>query len=105
MIAFLNTPEYATFSNTLGPGASLTGITIRVVVADYDFLPQTEEALKFAQKPGAPVVIDINKANTKWANIDRVKVQMQARGIAHADWSGDTLCLGISALKGTNIDK
>jgi translation initiation factor IF-2 len=83
----------------------LTGITIRVVAADDDFLRQTEEALKFAQKAGVPIVLGINKANTKWTNIDRVKVQMQAHSIAHADWSGDTLCLGISALKGTNIDK
>jgi translation initiation factor IF-2 len=65
----------------------LTGITIRVVAADDNFMPQTEEALKFAQKAGAPIVIDINKANTKWANIDRVKLQMQAHGIAHAEWN------------------
>lgn len=104
-ITFLDTPGHAAFSNMRERGAEVTDIAILVVAADDGFMPQTDEALKFAQKAGVPVVVAINKIDAKGANFDRVKQQMQQRGIAPEDWGGDTLCVGISALKGTNIDE
>ena len=35
---------------------------------------------------------------------DRVKQQMQEKGIAPEDWGGETIAVEVSALKGTNID-
>ncbi|MDR0740939.1 MAG: translation initiation factor IF-2 [Puniceicoccales bacterium] len=104
-ITFLDTPGHAAFSNMRERGANLTDIAILVVAADDGFMPQTDEALKFAQKAGVPVVVAINKIDAKGANLDRVKQQMQQRGIAPEEWGGDTLCVGISALKGTHIDE
>ncbi len=104
-ITFLDTPGHAAFSKMRERGANVTDIAILVVAADDGFMPQTDEALAFAQKAGVPVVVAINKMDSKGANIDRVKQQMQKRGISSEDWGGETLCTPISALKNTNIDK
>jgi translation initiation factor IF-2 len=104
-ITFLDTPGHAAFSNMRERGANITDIAILVVAADDGFMPQTDEALKFAQKAEIPVVVAINKIDAKGANVDRVKQQMQQRGIAPEEWGGDTLCMGISALKGTHVDE
>ena len=104
-ITFLDTPGHAAFSKIRQRGATVTDIAVLVVAADDGFMPQTEEALKFAQKENVPVIVAINKIDAKGANEDHIKQQMQKHGIAPEDWGGDTLCAGISALKGTNIDK
>lgn len=104
-ITFLDTPGHAAFSKMRERGANVTDVAILVVAADDGFMPQTDEALNFAQKAGVPVVVAINKCDARGANVDRVKQQMQKRGIAPEDWGGETLCQPISALKGENIDK
>ncbi len=104
-ITFLDTPGHAAFSKIRQRGATVTDVAVLVVAADDGFMPQTEEALKFAQKENVPVIVAINKIDAKGANEDHIKQQMQKHGIASEDWGGDTLCVGISALKGTNIDK
>lgn len=103
-ITFIDTPGHAAFSKMRQRGADVTDIAILVVAADDGFKPQTDEALKFAQKAGVPIVVAINKMDSPGANIDRVKQQLQERGIAPEDWGGETLCTPVSALKGTNID-
>jgi translation initiation factor IF-2 len=103
-ITFIDTPGHAAFSKMRQRGADVTDIAILVVAADDGFKPQTDEALKFAQKAGVPIVVAINKMDAPGANIDRVKQQLQERGIAPEDWGGETLCTPVSALKGTNID-
>ena len=104
-ITFLDTPGHAAFSKMRERGANVTDIAILVVAADDGFMPQTDEALNFAQKAGVPIVVAINKMDAKGANIDRVKQQMQKRGITSEDWGGEVLCQPVSALKGENIDK
>jgi len=104
-ITFLDTPGHAAFAKMRLRGAIVTDIAILVVAADDGFMPQTDEALKFAQQSGVPVIVAINKIDSKGANIDRVKTQMQERGIPPEDWGGETICVGISALKGENIDE
>ena len=102
-ITFLDTPGHAAFSKIRQRGATVTDIAVLVVAADDGFMPQTDEALKFAQKENVPVVVAINKIDAKGANVDRVKQQMQKRGLTPEDWGGDTLCVGISALNGTHV--
>lgn len=104
-ITFLDTPGHAAFSKMRERGANVTDIAILVIAADDSFMPQTEEALAFAQKAGVPVIVAINKMDAKGANIDNVKRQMQAKGIAPEDWGGETLCCPVSALKATNINE
>ncbi|WP_309382534.1 translation initiation factor IF-2 [Cerasicoccus frondis] len=104
-ITFIDTPGHAAFSKMRERGANVTDVAILVVAADDGFMPQTDEALKFAQKANVPIVVAINKMDAKGANIDRVKQQMQERGIASEDWGGETLCTPVSAINGEGIEE
>ncbi|MDR1890740.1 MAG: translation initiation factor IF-2 [Puniceicoccales bacterium] len=103
-ITFIDTPGHAAFSKMRERGANVTDIGVLVVAADDGFMPQTDEALKFAKKANIPIIVAINKIDSKGANLDRVKQQMQQRNITPEEWGGETLCTGISALHGTNIE-
>ena len=104
-ITFIDTPGHAAFSKMRERGANLTDIAIIVVAADDGFMPQTDEALKFVQRASVPVVVAVNKIDAKGANRERVRQQMQQRGIAAEDWGGETLCCDISAINGDGVDR
>ncbi|HSY54743.1 MAG TPA: translation initiation factor IF-2, partial [Opitutaceae bacterium] len=50
-------------------------------------------------------LVAVNKMDTKGANLDRVKGQMQERNIAPEDWGGETVTVPVSAIKGTGINE
>ena len=104
-ITFLDTPGHAAFNQMRARGADVTDVAILIVAADDGFMPQTDEALKFIQKSGVQPIVAINKIDTPGANIDKVKTQMQERGIPSEDWGGETICVPISALKGDGIEE
>lgn len=103
-ITFLDTPGHAAFNQMRARGADVTDVAVLIVAADDGFMPQTDEALKFIQKAGVQPIVAINKIDTQGANIDRVKTQMQERGIPSEDWGGETITVAISALKGDGIE-
>ncbi len=103
-VTFLDTPGHAAFAKMRERGASVTDVAVLVVAADDGFMPQTDEALKFAQKHARAIVTAINKTDAKGANVDRVKQQMQQRGITPEDWGGETIAVPVSALKGDGMD-
>ena len=103
-ITFLDTPGHAAFSKIRERGANLTDVAVLVVAADDGFMPQTDEALKFAQRAQGTLVVAINKMDSKGADADKVKTQMQERSIPPEDWGGDVVTVPISALKGDNIE-
>ena len=102
-ISFIDTPGHAAFSKMRERGANVTDIAILVVAADDGFMPQTEEALRFAQKAQVEIIVAINKCDSKGANPDKVRTQMQEKGIQAEDWGGQTIAQNISALKGEGI--
>ena len=104
-ITFIDTPGHAAFSLMRERGANVTDLAILVIAADDAFKPQTEEALRFAKEANNSIIVAINKVDAKGANVDRVKQQMQEKGIAPEDWGGETIAVEVSALKGTNIDE
>ncbi len=104
-ITFLDTPGHAAFNKMRARGADVTDVAILIVAADDGFMPQTDEALKFIQNAGSQPIVAINKIDTQGASIDRVKTQMQERGIPSEDWGGETICVPISALNGDGIDE
>ena len=104
-ITFLDTPGHAAFSKIRERGANLTDVSVLVVAADDGFMPQTDEALKFAQRSQSALLVAINKMDAKGADADKVKTQMQERSIPSEDWGGDVVTVAISALKGENVNE
>lgn len=104
-ITFLDTPGHAAFSKIRERGANLTDVSVLVVAADDGFMPQTDEALKFAQRSQSALIVAINKIDTKGADADKVKTQMQERSIPSEDWGGDVVTVPISALNGDNVEE
>lgn len=103
-ITFLDTPGHAAFSKIRERGANLTDVSVLVVAADDGFMPQTDEALKFAQRAQGSLLVAINKMDVKGADAEKVKTQMQERSIASEDWGGEIVTVPVSALKGENVD-
>jgi translation initiation factor IF-2 len=103
-ITFLDTPGHAAFSKIRERGANLTDVSVLVVAADDGFMPQTDEALKFAQRAQGTLLVAINKMDSKGADQDKVKTQMQERSIPSEDWGGEVVTVPISALKGDGVD-
>jgi translation initiation factor IF-2 len=103
-ITFLDTPGHAAFTKMRARGANVTDIAVLVVAADDGFMPQTDEALQHAQNAKVALIVAVNKMDVKGANLDRVKGQMQERGIAPEDWGGETICVPVSATKGQGIN-
>jgi translation initiation factor IF-2 len=104
-ITFLDTPGHAAFNKMRARGANVTDIAVLVVAADDGFMPQTDEALEHIKNAKVTLLVAVNKIDTKGANLDRVKGQMQERGVAPEDWGGDTITVPVSALKGTGINE
>ena len=102
-ITFLDTPGHAAFNKMRARGASVTDIAVLVIAADDGFMPQTDEALHHALGAKVTLMVAVNKMDVKGANIDRIKTQMQERGIPPEDWGGDTVTVPVSALKGTGL--
>jgi len=102
-ITFLDTPGHAAFNKMRARGASVTDIAVLVVAADDGFMPQTDEALKHAQNAKVALLVAVNKMDVKGANLDRVKAQMQDRGIPPEDWGGTTITVPVAAIKDQGI--
>jgi len=103
-ITFIDTPGHAAFNEMRARGANVTDVAILVVAADDGFMPQTDEALKHIRNAGVTPIVAINKIDTKGANIDRVKTQMQERNLMAEDWGGETITVPVSAVRGDGMD-
>ena len=103
-ITFLDTPGHAAFTAMRARGATVTDIVVLVVAADDGLMPQTIEAINHAKAAKVSVVVAINKIDLPGANVDRVKTQLQEKGLTPEDWGGDTIVCPVSALKGTGIE-
>ena len=103
-ITFLDTPGHAAFTSMRARGANVTDIVVLVVAADDGMMPQTLEALAHARAAKVQIIVAITKTDTTGANIDRVKGQLQEKGLSPEDWGGDTICVPVAALKGVGVD-
>jgi translation initiation factor IF-2 len=103
-ITFLDTPGHAAFTAMRARGANVTDIVVLVVAADDGIMPQTLEALAHARAAKVQIIVAITKTDTTGANIDRVKGQLQEKGLSPEDWGGDTICVPVAALKGIGVD-
>ncbi|MEO8350954.1 MAG: translation initiation factor IF-2 [Chthoniobacteraceae bacterium] len=102
-ITFLDTPGHAAFTAMRARGANVTDIVVLVVAADDGIMPQTIEAMNHAKAAHVQIVVAITKMDAPGANIDRVKGQLQDKGLAPEDWGGNTICCPVSAIKGEGV--
>jgi translation initiation factor IF-2 len=103
-ITFLDTPGHAAFTAMRARGANVTDIVVLVVAADDGLMPQTIEAINHAKAAKVQLMVAVNKIDLPTANVDKVKTQLQERGLTPEDWGGDIICCPVSATKGTGID-
>jgi translation initiation factor IF-2 len=104
-ITFLDTPGHEAFTAMRARGAQGANIAIIVVAADDGVMPQTREAIDHAKAAKVPLIIALNKIDKPNANPDRVKQQLTDIGVLIEEYGGDTVCVPISARKGTGIDE
>ena len=104
-ITFLDTPGHEAFTAMRSRGAHITDIVVLVVAADDGVMPQTIEAIDHAKAANVPIVVAINKIDRPQVNIDRVKKQLNALGLAPEDWQGQTIMVGVSAKTGEGVDE
>jgi translation initiation factor IF-2 len=104
-ITFIDTPGHEAFTAMRARGAKVTDLVVLVVAADDGIMPQTNEAINHARAAKVPILVAINKIDMGSANIDRVKTQLQDKGLTPEDWGGETICVPVSATKGTGIDQ
>lgn len=102
-ITFLDTPGHAAFAAIREHSAHLTDIAIIVVAADDGVKPQTVEAIRFARKAGARMIIAINKIDKEGANPNLVKQQLADQQVLVEEWGGDVVALELSAKTGKGI--
>ena len=103
-ITFLDTPGHAAFTAMRARGANVTDIVVLVVAADDGLMPQTFEAISHAKAAKVQIMVAINKIDLPSANLDKVKTQLQDKGLTPEDWGGEIICCPVSATKGTGVD-
>lgn len=103
-ITFLDTPGHAAFTAMRARGASVTDVVILVVDSSDGIMPQTLEALSHAKAANVKIIVAITKIDQAGANVDKVKGQLQEKGLVPEDWGGETIVCPVSAIKGTGMD-
>jgi translation initiation factor IF-2 len=104
-ITFLDTPGHAAFTAMRARGANVTDIVVLIVAADDGIMPQTIEALNHAKAAKVKIIVAITKIDLPGANVDKVKGQLQERGLAPEDWGGDVGVISVSAVKGIGVQE
>jgi len=61
--------------------------------------------LKHIQNAKVALIVAVNKMDMKGANLERVKAQMQERGIPPEDWGGVTITVPTAAVKDQGISE
>jgi translation initiation factor IF-2 len=105
-IIFLDTPGHEAFSKMRGRGIGVADIAILIVAADDGVMPQTVEAIKFAQEAKLPIIVAINKVD----KVDHARIESVRRGLAQygllpEEWGGDVICIPISAKTGLGVEQ
>jgi translation initiation factor IF-2 len=104
-LTFIDTPGHAAFTEMRARGARVTDIVILVVAATEGIMPQTVEAIEHAKAAGVPIVVAVNKCDLPGANSQQARQRLMEHGLVPEDFGGDVICVDVSALKRTGIDR
>ncbi|RIL04680.1 MAG: translation initiation factor IF-2, partial [Proteobacteria bacterium] len=104
-ITFIDTPGHEAFTLMRARGAEVTDIVILVVAATEGIMPQTVEAINHAKAAQVPILVAINKVDLPDANPQVCRQRLMEHGLVPEDFGGDTICVNVSALKGTGLDQ
>jgi len=104
-ITFIDTPGHAAFTLMRARGAEITDIVILVVAATEGIMPQTVEAIGHAKAAGVPLIVAINKCDLPDANPQLCRQRLMEHGLVPEDFGGETICVNVSATKGTGLDQ
>jgi len=104
-ITFIDTPGHQAFTAMRARGAHVTDIVVLVVAADDGIMPQTIEALNHARAAKVKIIVAITKIDSTGANIDKVKGQLQEKGLQPEDWGGDIGVCPVAAIKGQGVNE
>lgn len=104
-ITFIDTPGHAAFTTMRARGAQVTDIVVLVVAANDGIMPQTIEAIDHAKAAEVPIIVAVNKVDLPDANPQIVRQRLMEHGLVPEDFGGETICVDVSATRGTNLDK
>ncbi len=104
-IIFIDTPGHAAFTETRARGAKVTDIVVLVVAADEGMKEQTYEALDHAKAAEVTIIIAINKMDRPGADPEKIKKQLNEKGVVCEEWGGDVIVCPISAKTGEGINQ
>jgi translation initiation factor IF-2 len=104
-LTFIDTPGHEAFTGMRARGAQVTDIVVLVVAASEGIMPQTVEAIEHARAAEVPIVVAINKVDLPDANPQMVRQRLMEHGLVAEDFGGETICVNVSATKGTGLDQ
>lgn len=105
LITFIDTPGHEVFEKMRSRGADVADIVVLVVAANDSVKPQTVEAIKHIQKSQKPTIVAITKIDLPDINIERVKKELQSKGIAAENYGGDVPVVEVASPKGKGISE
>jgi translation initiation factor IF-2 len=106
-VTFLDTPGHSDFIKMRRGGISLTDLVVLVIDARDGIMSQTSEIIDYLHQYRLPVIVFINHKKPvetdNEANLDRIKTQLQEKGLTPLEWGGEMIVVSGNAREKTSV--